>query len=138
MMREAAANMKNLDFNGRAKLVSCPHNADDRGILCAFNFDQLPFVPRRVFSVSQVPIGVVRGGHAHRSGEQLLGCLQGCIDVLMRFQGEEITVTLQSGPIGLLVGAGVWCEQKYITAGSVLLVLSSEPYDPASYIYTWT
>lgn len=56
----------------------------------------------------------------------------------MRCQGEEVTLLLDSGRAGLLLGPGVWCQQKYLAEGSVLLVFASEPYDPASYVEQWT
>lgn len=121
-------------FGGQARLVACPGHADARGILTPFAFDQLPFVPCRAFTVSDTPAGGVRGGHGHRAGMQLLVCLHGRIEVLMRHQGEEAALTLESAAHGLLVGPNVWCQQRYVTAGSVLLVFASEPYDPASYI----
>lgn len=56
----------------------------------------------------------------------------------MRCHDEEVILLLDSGRVGLLLGPGVWCQQKYLDEGSVLLVFASEPYDPASYIEQWT
>lgn len=108
--------------------------ADARGMLFPFDLAALPFVPRRVFAVAGVPAGTVRGGHGHRRGVQLLVCIQGRIAVATRVGAEErISVLTPSSP-GLMIEAGVWSRQTYEDAGSVLLVLSSEPYDPASYV----
>lgn len=121
-------------FDGQARLVACPGHADERGILTPFAFDQLPFVPRRAFVVTGTPAGCVRGGHAHRSGAQMLVCLHGRIDVLMRYRGQEATLALEPSSFGLVFGPGVWCQQRYVAAGSVLLVFASEAFDPASYM----
>lgn len=121
-------------FGGQAKLIEIRHHADERGILTPFAFDQLPFLPRRCFTVAGAPAGSVRGGHAHRAGMQALFCLQGRIDVMMRCRDEEAALTLEAGSFGLTFGPGVWCQQRYVGDGSVLLVFASEPYDPASYI----
>src|SRR3954471_15386647 len=52
--------------------------ADDlRGSLVAMNFADLPFVPKRFFTVFDVPSVDVRGEHAHRECEQLLVCVRG-------------------------------------------------------------
>jgi hypothetical protein len=80
---------------------------------------------------------MVRGGHAHASGYQWLVCLNGSIEVLMRCHGEEVTLLMDSERFGLLLGPGVWGQQKYLAEGSVLLVFASDPYDPASYIEQW-
>ena len=121
-------------FGGQAKLLGIRPHADERGMLTPFAFDQLPFTPRRCFTVTGAPAGCVRGGHAHRSGMQALFCLQGRIDILMRYRGEEVELTLAPSSCGLVFGPGVWCQQQYVEDGSVLLVFASEPYDPASYI----
>lgn len=92
-------------------------------------------MPRRVFTVTDVPAGTVRGEHGHRAGEQLLICLQGSIELWLRAGQEQARTTLMPGGAGLLLGAGIWCSQTYRDLHSTLLVLASEPYDPASYIH---
>lgn len=129
--------MNRAFFDGRARLIPMSGHGDRRGLLLPFDFAQLPFAPRRAFSVSNVPAGEVRGRHAHRHGEQLLVCLQGSIEILMRYQDDAETLTLEPGTPGLLIGTGVWCQQTYLSAGSVLLVFASHPYDPQSYTTSW-
>src|SRR5690606_24543557 len=109
-------------FGGRARLVALERHADARGTLLPLEFEGLPFAPRRLFTVAGVPAGTVRGGHAHRQGQQLLICLQGRIDLCLRRAKEEARVTLVAAGPAMLVGANVWCEQTYVEAGSVLLV----------------
>lgn len=121
-------------FGGQAKLVELARKADARGALRPFYFDQMPFPPVRAFVISEVPPGTVRGGHAHRFGMQLLICLRGRIDVLMRHADEEAFVILTPISHGLIVGPGVWAQQTYVAEGSTMLVFTSEPYDPTSYI----
>ena len=121
-------------FDGLAKLIDYPVHSDERGSLTPFTFDQLPFRPCRTFVVADVPTGAVRGGHAHKYGWQMLVCLQGRIDILMRYRKKEISLVMEPGRFGLVFGPGVWCQQKYLQKGSVLLVFASEPFDPESYI----
>lgn len=106
-------------------------------MLLPFELGSLPFAPCRLFTISNVPQGETRGRHAHQSGEQLLVCVQGQVSVLMRYAEETETVLLQPGSTGLLLAAGVWAQQTYVTVGSVLLVFASHPYDPASYTERW-
>lgn len=133
----AAATEQGVWFAGGARLVAVTRHEDARGALVPVELDSLPFVPRRLFAVADVPAGTVRGGHAHRDGEQLLVCLQGRIDLHLRRNDEAVHVALPAGGPGLLVGPLIWCEQTYVDEGSVLLVLCSRPYDPDSYIDRW-
>ena len=121
-------------FGGRARLIACSSQTDERGVLLPFYFNQMPFAPCRSFAITNVPAGVVRGGHAHRSGMQMLVCLHGRIEILMRYQDEEATLVMEPSSFSLVFGPGVWCQQRYATEGSVLLVFASEPYDPKSYL----
>jgi hypothetical protein len=121
-------------FNGLAKLIYHPSHTDDRGDLIPIYFDQMPFTPCRSFVITNVPAGTVRGRHSHRIGMQMLMCLNGCIEILMRHQGEHATLILEPLSVSLVFGAGVWCQQKYLVEGSVLLGFSSEPYDSQSYV----
>ena len=93
-------------FDGAARLVRNPARTDPRGTLTPFYFDRLPFSPRRCFTVTGVPSGTARGGHAHRTGMQLLVCLHGRIDVLMRYRGTETTVVLDAPDRGVVFGCG--------------------------------
>jgi hypothetical protein len=119
----------------RAFLIPLRREVDPRGALLPLDFHALPFRPQRIFTVSDVPPGSIRGRHAHRSGRQLLVCLQGRISVTVVLGEQRTTFALLPGGPGLLVEAGVWGEQCYDAADSVLLVLCSEPYDAASYLY---
>lgn len=124
-------------LDGRVRATPREIHRDDRGTLMPFDFAGLPFAPRRVFAVADVPVGAARGGHAHQTAQQLLFCLHGRVDVLMRCEDDEAHTTLVAHGPGLLVSPGIWCRQTYLDASSVLLVMSSEPYDPASYCESW-
>jgi dTDP-4-dehydrorhamnose 3,5-epimerase-like enzyme len=120
-------------FDGRARLLDMPRSVDERGTLTPLDFPALPFTPRRLFTVGGVPAGTRRGGHGHRRGEQLLLCIEGRVAVRLASGGHSVSLTLQAGGPALLIGPGIWAEQRYDVPGSVLLVVASEPYDPASY-----
>ena len=120
-------------FDGRARLLDMPRSVNERGTLTPLDFPALPFTPRRLFTVGGVPAGTRRGGHGHRHGQQLLLCIEGRIAVRLVASGHSVSLTLLPDGPALLIGPGIWAEQCYEAPGSVLLVVASEPYDPASY-----
>jgi hypothetical protein len=132
-MEDEGSGLAGLPEN-RVRRISLVRKDDARGSLLPFDFASLPFLPRRLFVVHDVPPGTVRGGHAHKRARQLLVCLFGRIDVELRDGGRTEMLILDSADSGLLIEAGVWSAQTYVAPGSMLLVLASEPYDAASYL----
>jgi len=54
---------------------------DHRGFMGTLEDHRLPFEVSRTFWISKVPDNTVRGGHAHRTSQQLLICITGIIEV---------------------------------------------------------
>jgi|SRR5690554_4372476 len=106
---------------------------DARGKLTIANFDSFPFLPVRIFFISDAPAGTVRGGHSHKEGEQILVCLSGRIKVELRNQGKTQTVICKPNGRGLILKAGTWAQQTYLEADSHLLVFCSHAYNRDSY-----
>jgi dTDP-4-dehydrorhamnose 3,5-epimerase-like enzyme len=110
---------------------------DNRGRLLPVDFSGLPFAPRRVFFVSDVPAGHIRGGHGHHTGHQLLIAAQGEINVVTRdSSGAETLHLLRLGSVALHIPPGCIAWQKYLSKSASLLVLASNHYDPADYFYS--
>tara|TARA_R110000796_G_scaffold183100_3_gene299538 strand:- start:62 stop:448 length:387 start_codon:yes stop_codon:yes gene_type:complete len=106
---------------------------DDRGVLYPLNFDEIPFQPKRMFVVSDVPKGVSRGDHAHYETEQFLVCIKGKIEVLL-YDGQEYTSTMLKPMQGVYVPKLVWDSQIFKTGEDMLLVLASTDYNREDYI----
>jgi dTDP-4-dehydrorhamnose 3,5-epimerase-like enzyme len=108
---------------------------DDRGRLTAAQYPvQLPFVPMRVFFVTNTPAGTERGGHAHRTCHQLLIATAGT--VVIEYDDEEGagSITLSDTTECLHIPPLAWAKQTYATDGSSLVVLASHTYDADDYI----
>lgn len=114
-------------------LCSFPIFRDERGYLLPMEFKTLPFTPVRAFTVTEVPAGVWRGGHAHHTTEQLLVCIRGTIEYALDTGRSEMSGLLLPGE-QILVPKMVWDKQRFISEDTVLLVLCSTPYDQADYI----
>lgn len=115
--------------------IVLPTFVDMRGNLTAGELGrQLPFEPKRVFFVYNVPSVEVRGEHAHRSLEQLLVCVQGTCSVLVDDGAARGEATLDSPASALYIPPMVWAVQYKYSADAVLVVLASDYYDSSDYI----
>ena len=126
------ADADKIALETRVAMVPLCRRTDQRGSLLPLDWESLPFTPRRIFTVSGVPAGTVRGGHGHRTCAQLLVAIAGEIEVQLAHGGERRRVLLTPESPALLVRAGVWFSQTYLGEGAVLLVLASEPYNAAA------
>ena len=105
------------------------------GFVSVLEKEMLPFAVRRVYYIYDVPAGVTRGFHAHKTLEQLLIAVNGVIEVMLDDgKGCIQSYLLNSPSKSLYVGPALWRTMKWKTAGAVLMVLASEPYDPDDYI----
>lgn len=95
---------------------------------------ELPFLPKRVFWVTDVPQGSKRGFHAHKTGHQLIFCLRGSIRLTLRTSSSENSVILSEGGSGFLMPNLTWGEQEFLSEGAILLVLASNQYEESDYI----
>ena len=117
------------------ELVTHRRFIDERGALNLLESSkELPFTPHRVFWVTGVPKGSKRGFHAHKTGNQLLFCLQGSILLTLKTHAEEETIVLSADSPGVWVKNMVWGEQTFLTGDAVLLALASNEFDESDYI----
>ncbi len=100
----------------------------------AAEFDSLPFVPRRIFTVYGVPSESVRGAHAHRACSQFLVCVTGSVRCLVDDGSTRDEIRLTTPEIGIHVPPMIWGTQWSYSRDAVLLALASHPYDADDYI----
>lgn len=111
---------------------------DERGVLVAGEGGgNLPFTPVRVFAISDVPPGARRAKHANRTCGEVLICLTGRCTVVVHDGIGSTRFELESPQRGLHVPPMHWLVCEDFSPGSVLLVLASHPYDPATRIQDW-
>ena len=121
------------------QIIELPKITDPRGNLTvAEGTKNIPFCIKRVYWVYDVPAGGCRGGHAHKQ----------CVEFIIAVSGS-FTVTLDDGKghheahhlnhpwQGLLVSTGIWRTLEDFSSGAVCLVLASELFDEADYIYEY-
>jgi UDP-2-acetamido-3-amino-2,3-dideoxy-glucuronate N-acetyltransferase len=120
---------------GGVRLIDLHSVSDLRGNLSVAEVGaQLPFAPKRIFFVHDVPTAEVRGEHAHRRLEQVLICVSGTVSVVVDDGSARAEFTLDSVDRALHIPPRVWAIQYAYTNDAVLLVLASEEYDSDEYI----
>jgi UDP-2-acetamido-3-amino-2,3-dideoxy-glucuronate N-acetyltransferase len=131
---EAPATESETDVGG-VRLIELHSVSDLRGNLSVAEVGaQLPFAPKRIFFVHDVPTAEVRGEHAHRRLEQVLLCVRGMVSVVVDDGRSRAEYKLDRIDRALHIPPKVWGIQYAYTNDAVLLVLASEEYDSDEYI----
>jgi dTDP-4-dehydrorhamnose 3,5-epimerase-like enzyme len=103
------------------------------GFLIPFEFKDLPFQPKRIFIVTDVPKMSIRGEHAHYNTQQILICIKGEILVSLDYGFKYEEKILKSGET-IFIDKMVWDYQKFITGHEVMCVIASTYYELSDYI----
>jgi len=106
---------------------------DCRGELIPIEFDSLPFEPKRIFVVQDVPIGFRRGFHAHFKNQQFLICLKGKIRVGIH-DGLALKEKILRSKESILIKNLEWDYQDFLEKKSILLVICSTNFNKKDYI----
>ena len=117
-------------------MLEFPQHGDERGHLVVVEgLKDIPFEIKRVFYIYGSDADVVRGCHANRRSEFVLINVAGHSKVRVRDGVGNAAVLSSHRPhTGLYLPRMVWKDMYDFSPDSVLLVLSSEPYDAEEYI----
>jgi len=110
-------------------------NDDRGGYLIPFEFIDLPFLPKRIFTVTDVPKDGLRGEHAHYNTQQILICIKGEIMVYLDHGYKNEEILLRKGE-HVFIDKMVWDSQRFLTGDDFMVVISSTHYDINDYILT--
>lgn len=118
------------------QMLEFPQHGDDRGHLVVVEgLKDIPFDIKRVFYIYGSDPDVVRGCHANRKSEFVLINVAGQSKVRARDGlGNEAVFSINRPHTGLYLPKMIWKDMYDFSPDSVLLVLSSEAYDPGEYI----
>ena len=121
------------------KINELPKHVDPRGNLTvAEQMKNVPFDIARVYWTYDIPAGERRGGHAHRTCQEIIIAVSGSFDVTLDDgSGQKETHHLNHPYQGLYVGTGVWRTLEDFSSGAVCLVLASELFDEDEYWYDY-
>lgn len=105
----------------------------DTGNLTAIDIGNIPFVPKRIFIVDNVPIGSIRGNHAHIKDNQILYCLSGQLEITTTNKISKTTTICETGT-KVYIPILTWCSIKFLENNSSFMCICSERYDESEYI----
>jgi dTDP-3-amino-3,4,6-trideoxy-alpha-D-glucose transaminase len=114
----------------RLQIIAAPEGA----LGVAETSKQIGFPARRMFFLTDVPEGVRRGGHAHRTLHQCLVGLRGGVTVDTERRGQRQTFRLDDYGTALVLPPGTWLDLREFTHDALLAVLASDEYDEGDYI----
>jgi hypothetical protein len=114
-------------------VLNLPTFSEQRGALTVLE-GALPFAAVRTYWIYGAD-GQTRGGHRHTYTRQALVALSGSVAIFMNDGVTADTVELNHPSQCLLVEPKDWHTMTF-GPGSVLLVMSSHPYDRSEYIDT--
>jgi hypothetical protein len=105
-----------------------------KGALGVLEFRDLPFEAKRIYWISEVPTGAIRGQHAHKSLRQLLVLLSGGFKIILDNGQERQEVKLIEPGGAILLHPGLWREILDFDEGTVALIVCDQEYDESDYI----
>ena len=119
----------------RVRRIEFPIVHEPRGNLSFIEGGRhVPFDIKRVYYLYDVPGGATRGGHAHRTINQVFIALSGSFDVILDDGKVREKVSLNRSYYGLLLPNMIWRELENFSSGAVCMVLASDFYDEGEYI----
>ena len=117
------------------RTIELPTVVDPRGKLTFVESGvHVPFPIRRVYWISDVPSGAVRGAAAYRNLELLVIAVSGSFDAVLDDGRSPDVIRLDRSFRGLYLPPMTWHQFENFSTNGVCLVLASQPYAEADYI----
>ena len=116
--------------------IQLPQNVDERGSLSFLEAGKdIPFKVERVFWITDVPEGQMRGAHAHWTCHEAIFPVTGSFEIEVDDGEHRCTLQMSRPNVGVLISAGVWCELRHFAPGTACVVMASQPYDAEGYAH---
>ena len=116
-----------------AQLITLKSFCDSRGSLTVIE-NVIPFIIKRIFYIYGVDDSV-RGKHRHLKTRQAAICLTGSCKIYSINETEEVVYNIDSPDKLLLIEPDDWHKMYEFSSNAILMILASEKYDPADYVY---
>lgn len=107
---------------------------DEASLLSTQNASVIPFPIKRVFIISKVLAGTLRGKHAHKKTKQAMFCIQGSVSVRLNDGWKKKAYRLSEPSKGIFIDRMVWSEMYDFSPDAILVVFASDYYIERDYI----
>ncbi len=111
--------------------------SDERGKLSVLEDLQLPFDIHRIYWITDVETGCVRGNHAHKELNQVFLMVKGNATLVIKDGQKVMYYVLTTDSRALLLPPGYWRELKDFSSDAILLVCADRNYTESDYIRSW-
>ena len=123
----------------RYKIIKFPSSDTKNGVLAMFQshdskHGHVPFIIKKVLSITGMKDSDKRGGHTHYKTHQILICTSGECAVDLDDGKNKITIVLNKTNEGLLLYPFVWHVMHSFKPNTSLLVLADRKYNEKDYI----
>ena len=117
------------------QLLPIQTHTDERGSLGVVETESpLPFTPKRLYFLYNVPEQKSRGEHAHRALHQFMFAASGQFVVTLDDGFERKTYVLDSPEQGLYIAPMMWRKLEGFSRDAICCVLASEVHQPDDYV----
>ena len=95
----------------------------------------IPFNIKRIFYIYDIKdLTVIRGGHAHKTLQQVIFCLNGSFTLELDNGNEKEEIYLNKPNEGVIIEAKIWLTMKKFSKRTIIIVIASDYYDEIDYI----
>ena len=116
-------------------IISLPKITDPRGTLSVWDsLTHISFSIQRVFWIYDVPEGSIRGGHMHKSQNELIVAVSGSFTVTLDDGKDQHSYLMDNPSQVLICSPGVWRYLEAFSPDAVCLVLADGIYNEDDYI----
>ena len=95
---------------------------------------EAPFPVKRMYYLFDIPMDMIRGGHAHKELRQIVVAIKGSFSLKLTDGNRDRIIILDNPRTGLYLVPGIWRDLYDFTPGATCMVLASEVYDEKDYI----
>ncbi|OGZ08605.1 MAG: hypothetical protein A3D65_04860 [Candidatus Lloydbacteria bacterium RIFCSPHIGHO2_02_FULL_50_13] len=95
----------------------------------------IPFEIKRVYFIKDIPdFYAVRGGHAHKTLDQVIFCINGSFQLRIDDGTTYQKIRLTASGFGIRLGPNLWHSMREFSKDCVILVVASGYHDESDYI----